>query len=266
MSVLPVPNDRLAVLERVIERGKQTFIEVGQALAEIQEDRLYHKQGYATFEAYCKERWGWTRSIAYRYIDASEAAENVLPTIQNPPSLTQAFELARLEPEDQRELAASIDFSTATVADVRQAVREYRSLDPLLAPIEAPGREAERDRQTALIVLEQEEIGPPVAIPPAPDLHTPGLAAHVNAVAERRDPRTDGDLLTAQYEAIHRLNSIAKQLAHQAEEAPAVQGWDAASQVWAVQGAVSQIVASAYAIARSYNEALASEQKIRSIR
>jgi hypothetical protein len=125
--VQAIPLSRITVLERVIERGKQTFIEVGQALAEIQERRLYRQQDYPTFEAYCKERWGWTRRIAYTYIEAADVAENVLSAAHSAPSLTQAAALAPLEPDQQREVAASIDFATATVADVRQAVRALSS-------------------------------------------------------------------------------------------------------------------------------------------
>ena len=54
--------DRLAECEAVIERGQQTFIEVGQALMEIRDSRLY-RETHATFEAYCNERWGWTRRL-----------------------------------------------------------------------------------------------------------------------------------------------------------------------------------------------------------
>ena len=48
---------RLATLEAIVERGLDTFVQVGLALAEIRDARLY-KQRYGTFEAYCSERWG----------------------------------------------------------------------------------------------------------------------------------------------------------------------------------------------------------------
>ena len=44
---------RLAELELVIERGQKAFVAVGNALAEIRDQRLY-RETHATFEAYCK--------------------------------------------------------------------------------------------------------------------------------------------------------------------------------------------------------------------
>lgn len=63
---------RLAYYESIIERGRQTFVEVGTALMEIREARLYREQGFATFEDYCQERWGWGRMRASQLITAAE--------------------------------------------------------------------------------------------------------------------------------------------------------------------------------------------------
>jgi hypothetical protein len=48
----------LPELERVIEQGLATFREVGTALAEIRDRRLFLDRGYSDFENYCKARWG----------------------------------------------------------------------------------------------------------------------------------------------------------------------------------------------------------------
>jgi hypothetical protein len=56
-----VGTQRLAELERVIERGLQSFVEVGKALADIRDGKLYRCQGDATFEDYCQQRWGFSR-------------------------------------------------------------------------------------------------------------------------------------------------------------------------------------------------------------
>jgi hypothetical protein len=118
----------LAELEQVIERGLQTFIDVGKALAEIRQDRLHLGLGYQTFEEYCERRWNWTRRTGHYYIQAACAAENVKSiSHSNCPSLTQAIELAKLPPEKQREIADRIDFSRTTVREVRDRVRELQS-------------------------------------------------------------------------------------------------------------------------------------------
>jgi hypothetical protein len=70
---------RLADLEAVIERGLGTFVEVGEALEEIRGSRLY-RETHPTFEAYCRDRWGFTRQHAARLMDAAEVA-HVLPEL-----------------------------------------------------------------------------------------------------------------------------------------------------------------------------------------
>lgn len=49
-SLTQADTERLKELESVIERGTKTFIEVGYALAEIRDQRLY-RQTHATFES-----------------------------------------------------------------------------------------------------------------------------------------------------------------------------------------------------------------------
>jgi hypothetical protein len=56
----PDESQRLAELEAVVERGLTTFIEVGEALREIRDARLY-KASHGTFEAYLRERWAISR-------------------------------------------------------------------------------------------------------------------------------------------------------------------------------------------------------------
>lgn len=70
---------RLAELEAVIGRGLETFIEVGEALWTIREEKLF-AVGHPgrTFEAYCRERWNLTGggvSQQIRYSIAAKAVE-----------------------------------------------------------------------------------------------------------------------------------------------------------------------------------------------
>jgi len=128
---------RLSELETVIERGLETYIEVGNALREIDRERLY-RQGYGTFEQYVKERWGHERAWAYRQIDAAEVAGNVSTSIHL--STEQAIALAPLRPEQQRELAPIV--AEKTVRETREIIREYRTaLDidqSVIAPVPRP--------------------------------------------------------------------------------------------------------------------------------
>ncbi|HOC55674.1 MAG TPA: hypothetical protein PKI20_08645 [Verrucomicrobiota bacterium] len=63
-------SQRLAELEKTIGRGQKTFVEVGLALAEIRDLRLY-KREYSSFKEYCQKKWGWTKQHAYRLIEAA---------------------------------------------------------------------------------------------------------------------------------------------------------------------------------------------------
>ena len=59
-------------------QGVAVFVEVGKALAKIRDGRLY-RETHATFEAYCAERWGWSRVRAHQLIESSEVAKMLTP-------------------------------------------------------------------------------------------------------------------------------------------------------------------------------------------
>ncbi len=97
---------RLAELEGVIERGLKTFLEVGNALREIRESRLYLRE-CATFDEYCRERWGWDRVHAHRHIEAATVAEVLsIDNAAGPSNVAQAREIAPLLRQDEREALA----------------------------------------------------------------------------------------------------------------------------------------------------------------
>ena len=86
-------SQRLEELEKTIARGQKTFVEVGLALAEIRDLRLY-KREYGGFAEYCQAKWGWTKQHAYRLIEAAPVAKcHQLVT-----SESVARELAKVEP------------------------------------------------------------------------------------------------------------------------------------------------------------------------
>lgn len=62
--------DRLAECEAVIERGLDSFVEVGRALIEIRDSRLY-RETHGTFQAYLAERWRMSRPRAYQLMDGA---------------------------------------------------------------------------------------------------------------------------------------------------------------------------------------------------
>lgn len=131
VEALTAPEvDRKAQLEATIERGMQTFVEVGLALMEIRDDRLYRAE-FGTFEEYCRERWGWSSRHTNRMIASAEVTTNLGPLGPILPATErQARPLAALPPAQQREAWERV-LETApngkiTAAIVTQAAKEIR--------------------------------------------------------------------------------------------------------------------------------------------
>jgi hypothetical protein len=72
-ELTPDEENRLRFLERKIERA---FFEAGQALAEIQANRLY-RGTHLSFSSYCRDKLGFTADSAYLKIAAAEVYENI---------------------------------------------------------------------------------------------------------------------------------------------------------------------------------------------
>ena len=90
--------NKLEKCETVIANGLKTFVDVGTALLEIRDGKLYRKD-FDTFENYCRGRWkGMPRQQAYRLMDAAEVIKNLSPMgdMPLPVNERQARPLARL--------------------------------------------------------------------------------------------------------------------------------------------------------------------------
>jgi hypothetical protein len=117
----------LAAHEDVIRRGMGTFVDVGNALQAIRDAKLY-RQEHDTFEAYCRERWGFAKSQAYRLIDAASVAARLSPIGEVPQTESQARPLTKLPAEQQplawqaATAAAAADSRPVTAKDVQKAV------------------------------------------------------------------------------------------------------------------------------------------------
>ena len=127
-SLTQADTARLKELESVIERGRKTFIEVGYALAEIRDQRLY-RQTHATFEAYCTEQWGWTRQRSYQLMNAATVVK-LLPAGMSTrvDNEATARELAKLEPKEREKVLRAIEQrgERVTPAAIRAVVKAER--------------------------------------------------------------------------------------------------------------------------------------------
>ena len=62
--------------EDKIDRSLRSFVDIGDALLEIRESRLYRDE-YEAFEGYCQARWNITKSRANQLISASRLVRNL---------------------------------------------------------------------------------------------------------------------------------------------------------------------------------------------
>lgn len=117
--------------EAKIQVGLSTFVEVGNALMEIRDGKLY-RETHGTFEDYCREKWGMSKTYATRLIQAHASASNLVPIGTSakhiaPTSESQVRPLAHLTPEQQKEVwakAVEIGGGKPTAKDVQKAVVE----------------------------------------------------------------------------------------------------------------------------------------------
>ena len=110
LAVLPIApltteeeGDRLH-LERKVERA---FYEAGMALMQLRDRRLY-RSTHATFEEYCRDRFGHTRRRPYQMIEAALIYDNLIEKCAKilhilPTKEGQIQPLSQLEREEQPE-------------------------------------------------------------------------------------------------------------------------------------------------------------------
>lgn len=126
--------DLLAMCEDTISRGLRSFIETGNALADVRDNRLY-RADFATFEDYCAERWQISRPRAYELMSAASVVSEISDKIDVPPPTNdaQARELAKLPEADRAEVWTKTHEATGgkpTAAAVRAAANPQTTDGP----------------------------------------------------------------------------------------------------------------------------------------
>jgi hypothetical protein len=127
LALTVTETDRLHDLEIIIERGLETFIEVGNALLEIRDQRLYRLE-HKTFEQYCRQRWNMSRRQGDRVIQAAEVTRNLRPIGLTPDNEAQVRPLVGLEPEAQTtvwELAVENACDGKVTAEQVTAIKDH---------------------------------------------------------------------------------------------------------------------------------------------
>lgn len=122
----------LETLETTISKGLDTFVEVGNALAEIRDRRLY-RQFHTSFAAYCEQQWDIGKSRAYQLIRAAEVVADVSTIVDAPVPTTESQARALKDlptPEAKAEaMRKASENGPPTAAKIRDAAAE---IDPAL--------------------------------------------------------------------------------------------------------------------------------------
>ncbi len=163
-TVLNVVERRsLENLEKVIERGVESFLATGSALKEVRDQRLY-REGHKTFESYLKTKWGFDRSYAHRLIDASDVKRDLLPIGNKIPKAKEINTEGQLReltdvPEDLLEevieKASEIAGDAPLTAKVLKEAREQ-----VLEPTESTAEEPACEDVETQPEPEPEQVGP----------------------------------------------------------------------------------------------------------
>lgn len=122
--------DQLADCEAVIAKGLQTFIEVGQALLTIRDNRLY-RTSYGTFEEYCRNTWGFNDRRASQIIEAAHVSK-ILGTAPATESHAAALAPLKDDPDAMRAVWETANERTdgKPTAKVIRECREELTAEP----------------------------------------------------------------------------------------------------------------------------------------
>jgi hypothetical protein len=128
-------STRLIALEKVVTNGLQSWIEVGEALIEIRDSRLYRIEA-KTFEEYCQSRFKMGKAHAHRLMTAAPIAKDLSPIGHIKESVIR--EIAKVAPERRAEVfAAATEAAAGHVPTAREIKQVVEMDDEEKAPVPA---------------------------------------------------------------------------------------------------------------------------------
>jgi hypothetical protein len=127
-------RNRLERNEQKIQDALLTFVEMGEALEDIRKNRLY-REGFESFEDYCRKRWNFSRQRAYQLIEGAKIAELLSTEVTIwPTNEAQVRPLAGLSNEEATEawkmaktLAGKKEISGRIVKEAVSTLRKVNS-------------------------------------------------------------------------------------------------------------------------------------------
>jgi hypothetical protein len=131
---------RRTQLEETIEAGQKTFLEVGAALLEIRDKRLY-RGDFETFEEYCQTKWNFGRNYSNKLIEAVKVVSDLpvnLGTIVT--TETQARELAKVPKKQRAKVIQAASENGTKPVTAKKIADAAKSFAPPPIKKAAPGR------------------------------------------------------------------------------------------------------------------------------
>lgn len=126
----------LAECEAIIERNLESFVDAGNALLRVRNEKLYRAE-YGSFQEWCEGKWKISDRHARRMIDAAEVAGNLQngPVGPVPTTERQARPLTSLvEPEEQQEAwQAAVQASANGAPTAREVEAVVEKMKPAKA-------------------------------------------------------------------------------------------------------------------------------------
>jgi hypothetical protein len=131
--VAPLSPEEQKLLEEneaIIARAWPTFLEIGQALKQIQDAKLYRGH-FSAFEVYCRQKWRYQRRYVDRLIAAAEVVSYLRPIgLILPQNESQVRPLVGLTPEQAQTVWQKVvelaQAGELTAKLVRRVVAEFK--------------------------------------------------------------------------------------------------------------------------------------------
>jgi len=207
-------NRDLVDLENAIANGFTKFLEVGNALLEIQARRLYIEDGYNSFEQYCAKRWSISRSQAYRMIQAAEVVGHISAheDVPLPIHETQTRVLARLKDPDT--IRTAWEEVVDEYGDAASAPKVRDSVDYYAAIEEKPQRAAWPREEVIAAYREEQKRGAASSPPASAPMDEDGYEDEppVRYVPPARDAQEEEAPVTLTVRDVQNRLSAARQL------------------------------------------------------
>lgn len=149
VEVMPTLVECEQVIQRCLQAIGESWIELGQISA-IVKDRQLYKRTHSSWDAYCRERWGWNRHHAHQVINGAEVFTMVNALGAPPPANErQARALAPLkdDPEAMAEVMEQVteaDEPVTAKAIAEAVANRLQQVEDVVTELEAARDEVGR--------------------------------------------------------------------------------------------------------------------------